>query len=100
MVKAGLSPKKVGFVSSMSRHWNERSGYPGLPSIMTIDARRSSTETSAFHIIHAVVVNHWSRSPGLRSQLKPWFFRCSSRMPPWQCTIAFGRPVVPDEKST
>ena len=21
-------------------------------------------------------------------------------MPPWPCTIAFGRPVVPDEKST
>ena len=26
IVKAGLSPKKVGFVSSMSRHWKERSG--------------------------------------------------------------------------
>ena len=27
-------------------------------------------------------------------------FRPSSRTPPWPCTIAFGRPVVPDEKST
>ena len=24
-------------------------------------------------------------------------FRCSSRIPPWLCTIAFGRPVVPEE---
>ncbi len=100
IVNAGLRPKNVGFVSSTSRHWNARSGYAGLPSIITIDARWSSVETSAFHIIQAVVVNHWSRSPGCRSQLKPWFFRCSTRMPPWQCTIAFGNPVVPEEKRT
>ena len=36
-----------------------------------------------------------SRSPGLRSQASPRFLRCSSRMPPWPCTIAFGSPVVP-----
>ena len=35
-----------------------------MPSIITIDARSSSAETSAFHIIQAVVVNHSSRSPG------------------------------------
>ena len=40
------------------------------------------------------------RPPGLRSQPSPRFLRCSSRMPPWPCTIGFGSPVVPDEKST
>ena len=34
------------------------------------------------------------------SQLSPWFLKCSTRIPPWRCTIAFGSPVVPDEKST
>ena len=37
-------------------------------------------------------MNHWSRSPGRMSQLRAVFFRCSSRIPPWPCTIAFGRP--------
>ena len=55
---------------------------------------------SAFHIIQAVVVNHWTRSPGPTSQASPRFFMCSSKIPPWPCTIAFGRPVVPEEKST
>ena len=45
-------------------------------------------------------MNHCSRSPGWRSQLNAWFFRCSRRMPPWPWTIGFGRPVVPDEKRT
>ncbi len=100
IVKAGLRPKNVGRVCPASSHWKLRSGYAGFPSIITIDARSSSVETSAFHIIHAVVVNHCSRSPGWRSQLNAWFFRCSRRIPPWQCTIAFGSPVVPDEKRT
>ena len=99
-MNAGLRPKNVARVSSASCHWKDTSGYAGSPSIMTIEARVSSTETSAFHIIHAVVVNHWRRSPARRSQLNVWFFRCSRRMPPWPCTIAFGRPVVPEEKST
>src|SRR5919107_1482347 len=64
---------------------------------MTMDARTSSVETRAFHIIQAVVLNHSSRSPVPRSQLKAWFFRCSSRIPPWPCTIALGGPVVPEE---
>ena len=72
-----------------------RSGHAGSPSIITIDARSSSAETSAFHIIHAVVVNHSRRSPGLRSQPSPRSLRCSTSMPPWPCTIAFGSPVVP-----
>ena len=40
-------------------------------------------------------MNHIRRSPRWRSQLRPWFLRCSIRIPPWRCTIAFGRPVVP-----
>ena len=99
-MNAGLTPSIVGLVSSARAHWYERSGCAGLPSIITTDARRSSVETSAFHIIHAVVVNHCSRSPGFRSQLSAWFFWCSSRIPPWPCTIAFGRPVVPEENRT
>jgi len=71
-----------------------------LPSTITIEARVRSVETRAVHIIQAVVVNHSRRSPGRRSQLKAWFFKCSIRIPPWQCTIALGRPVVPDEKRT
>ena len=97
---AGPAPISVGCVRSASRHCAERSGYCGLPSSITIEARSSSVETSAFHIIQAVVVNHISRSPGWRSQLRPWFLKCSTRMPPWPCTIAFGSPVVPDENST
>ena len=60
----------------------------------------SSVDTSAFHIIQAVVVNHISRSPGPRSQLRTWFLYASRMIPPWPWTIAFGSPVVPDENST
>jgi len=62
-VKAGLSPSNVAPVCSASRHWKARSGQTGLPSIITIEARVSSAETSAFHIIQAVVVNQSNRSP-------------------------------------
>ena len=37
-------------------------------------------------------MNHCSRSPGWRSQLNVWFFRCSRRMPPCPWTIGFGSP--------
>ena len=37
-------------------------------------------------------MNHSRRPPGFRSQLKACALKCSSRMPPWPCTIAFGRP--------
>ena len=100
MRKPGLAPISVAPVSAASRHCQRMSGCSGLPSIITIDARTSSDDTSAFHIIQAVVENHRIRSPGPRSQLSAWFFRCSSRIPPWPCTIAFGLPVVPEENST
>ena len=100
MRKVGLTPMKLARVSSASRHWNEGSGHSGSPSIITIDARTSRADTSAFHIIHAVVENHSRRPPGLRSQPRPTPLRCSMSWPPWPCTIAFGSPVVPDEKST
>ena len=38
----------------------------GSPSSITIEARSSSADTSAFHIIQAVVENHCSRPPGLQ----------------------------------
>jgi hypothetical protein len=91
---------QVGRVSSASRHCQPASGHAGSPSSMTIDARWSSAATSAVHIIQEVVENHSSRPPGLRSQLRGCALRYSSRMPPWPCTMAFGMPVVPEEKST
>ena len=50
-----------------------------------------------FHIIQPVVVNQKRRSPGWASTWRFSFFRCSSRIPPWPWTIAFGSPVVPEE---
>ncbi len=63
-------------------------------------ARNNSASTSAIHIIQAVVVYQSIPSPGCWSQLRPWFLHASIRMPPWRCTIAFGSPVVPEEKRT
>ena len=98
--KAGLAPMKVGRVSSATRHCQPTSGHVGSPSSITIDDRTSSAATSAFHIIQEVVLNQSRRPPGFRSQLNACALRFSSRMPPWPWTIAFGLPVVPDEKST
>ena len=100
MRNVGLTPIIVARVSSAKRHWKERSGHSGSPSSMTIDDRSSSAETSAFHIIHAVVENHIRRPPGLRSQPRPCPLWCSSSCPPWPWTIALGRPVVPEENRT
>ena len=91
---------KLGFVSSATRHCHPASGQTGSPSSMTIDDRTRSAATSAFHIIQEVVEYQSRRPPGFRSQLKACALSSSSRMPPWPCTIAFGRAVVPDEKST
>ena len=96
----GATPITVGCSSSASRHCSSRSGHAGSPSSITIDERSSSPATSAFHIIHAVVENHSSRPPGLRSQPSPRFLWCSISWPPWPWTIAFGSPVVPEENST
>ena len=91
---------KVGRVSSATRHCQPGSGHVGSPSSITIDDRTRSAATSAFHIIHEVVLNQSRRPPGFRSQLNACALRYSSRMPPCPWTMAFGRPVVPDEKST
>ena len=53
-----------------------------------------------FHIIQPVVVNQNSRSPACASRCRCSILRCSSRIPPWPWTIAFGSPVVPDEYRT
>jgi hypothetical protein len=57
----------------------------------------SRPETRKFHIIQPVVVNQNTLSPSRASTCRPSIFRCSSRMPPWLWTIAFGSPVVPEE---
>jgi hypothetical protein len=57
MTKAGLVLMTVASVSAARRHCMPRSGHAGSPSMSTIEARSSSAETSAFHIIQAVVVN-------------------------------------------
>src|ERR1700726_317539 len=54
--------------------------------------------TRKFHIIQPAVVNQKKRSPGCKSRCNAKAFRCSSRIPPWLCTIGLGIPVVPDEK--
>ncbi len=41
-----------------------------------------------------------TRSSARRSQCSAICLRVSTRKPPWPCTSPFGRPVVPDEKST
>ena len=74
----GSPPSPSARVSSASRHCCARSGQAGSPSSSTIELRSSSAATSAFHIIHAVVVNHSRRPPGLRSQPSPRFLTCSS----------------------
>jgi len=56
----------------------------------------SRPPTRKFHIIQPVVVNQNSRSPACASRWRRSFFRCSSRIPPWPWTIAFGSPVVPE----
>ncbi len=61
--KPGLAPISVAPVSSASRHCHPRSGYAGSPSTITMVAPTRSPETSAFHIIHAVVEYHSTTSP-------------------------------------
>ncbi len=60
----------------------------------------SSAPTRKFHIIQPVVVNQKIRSPACASMCRLSFLSCSSRIPPWPWTIAFGRPVVPLEYRT
>src|ERR1700733_1352832 len=97
--RPGLTPMQVIRVRSASSHSTFRSGCAGLPSYNTIAASDNRQPTRKFHIIQPVVVNQNMRSPWRRSRCIR-FFSCSIRMPPWLCTIALGRPVVPDEYST
>ena len=60
----------------------------------------SSTPTRKFHIIQPVVVNQNARSSACMSRCRFRCLSCSSRIPPWPWTIAFGRPVVPLEYRT
>ena len=54
-----------------------------------------------FHMIQPVVLYQWKRSPvstlAPTSKCRPVIFSASSTTPPWPCTMAFGRPVVPLE---
>src|SRR5690606_37988598 len=94
------TPKYVIRCCAANRHSVFRSGCPGLPSNSTTAEPTNNPEISRFHIIHPVVVNQKNRSPGPRSSDIANCFRCSTTMPPWPCTMPFGRPVVPDEYST
>jgi hypothetical protein len=47
-----------------------------------------------------VVENQKKRSSGPTSFCRARAFACSSRIPPWPCTIGFGSPVVPEEYRT
>ena len=95
-----LVPNVVIPVRAAKSHRTSSDGYPGDPSYSSTVASVSSPETMKFHIIHPVVVNQNSRSPACASTCRCSIFRCSSRMPPWDWTIAFGSPVVPDEYRT
>ena len=98
--KAGLAPKKVTSQSWATRHSASGPGYAGLPSYSTGRTPSSSELTRKFHIIQPVVVKKNIRSPGRRSMCRCCSFICSSRIPPWLCTIALGSPVVPEENRT
>ncbi len=91
-----LVPNVVIPACSASAQRALRSGWAGLPSYSTIDASVASPPTRKFHIIQPVVVNQNSRSPACASTWRCIDFSVSSRMPPCPCTIAFGRPVVPE----
>ena len=95
---AVLTPITVGRSSSASRHCSSRSGHAGSPSSITIEPRRSSPEPARSRSSRP-----WSRTTaagtGLDVRISPWCLVLDS-WPPCPCTIALGRPVVPDEKST
>ena len=95
-----LVPKVVIPVRAANSHSASMSGWPGEPSYRRTVASVSSPETMKFHIIQPVVVNQKIRSPACASTCRCSILRCSSRMPPWDWTIAFGNPVVPDEYRT
>ena len=72
----------------------------GVAGVAVVQHDRGHGEqpaTRKFHIIQPVVVNQKKRSSAWASTCRCSFFSCSSRMPPWPWTIAFGRPVVPEE---
>src|SRR5690348_12911328 len=90
-------PKYVMPASAASRHNPAGSG---APSYSTTAAPTAGPDIRKFHIIQPVVVYQKNRSPGPRSWCSASIFRCSSRIPPWPCTIGLGNPVVPEEYST
>src|SRR6202012_215770 len=95
-MNAALVPNVVICASALSSHRRSSDGYPGFPSNSTTAASVSSTPTRKFHIIQPVVENQNTRSPARASTCNLWCLSCSSRIPPWLCTIALGRPVVPE----
>ena len=64
---------------------------------MMIDAGLRSMPSITFHITQPVVVNQNSRSLALASKWKWTYFSWSTSIPPWEWTMGFGSPVVPDE---
>lgn len=59
-----------------------------------------SAPTRQFHITQDGEVYHMNRSVDLRSQLSESRLVCTGSTPPCECTMPFGRPVVPEENIT
>src|SRR5690625_2841084 len=100
VMKLALVPNVVIFVSWANFQSIFVSGYAGFPSYKIIALPVNSPPTKKFHIIQPVVVNQKRRSSFPKSQWNVNALRCSSKIPPWLCTIGFGFPVVPDENKT
>src|SRR3954451_17370441 len=98
--KAALVPNRLTPARFARSHNTSSDGCPGLPSYSTGTPPTIIDPMRKFHIIQPVVVNHDILSPGRTSNWRPTALACSRTMPPWPWTIAFGRPVVPDEYST
>ena len=103
--KAAPAPKKVQPVSAENRHSVPQSGTSprpaGLPSYRQRVVPPNKALTWQFHMIQAVEVAQWKRSPvstlGPRLLCSTSIFKASTITPPWLCTMGLGRPVVPLE---
>ena len=98
--KAGLTPMKVGRVSSATRHCQPGSGQVGSPSSITIDERTRSAATSAFHIIHEVVREPEQAAARLQIPAERVRLEVLEQDAAVPVHDRLRRPVVPDENST
>src|SRR5256885_6745471 len=90
-----LATNYISLRNSWAKHVQGRVGWAAIVGRIVVPT--SSPPTKRFHIIHPVVVYQKKISPGFRSRLSPTLLRCSRTIPPCPCTMAFGKPVVPEE---